>query len=334
MAEILALIEVDDESGEINPASLELLEIGRRISSETGGTLSAVMIGYNLQGLSTEIAKYASKAYIADNPTLKEFNPDFYVYILEKICRQIDPTYVLISHTYKGADVAPRLSARLKTSLTTDCIGLEVNKETGLLERKKQVFGGSVIATLFCEGKPQLVTVRPKTCERIKETRATPGEIINLNFEIDRSLSKVDFVKRIKEETVRLDAADAIIAGGRGLGEIEGFKELEKLKATLSKILEKVEIGASRPPVDKGWIPSSRQIGITGEKVSPKLYIAVGISGATQHVVGMENSKIVVAINNNPKAPIFSVSDIGVIADYRELLPLFIKELEGALRET
>jgi electron transfer flavoprotein alpha subunit len=334
MGEILALMEMDDDSGEINPASLELLEVGKRFSNETGDILSSVMIGYNLQGLSAEIAKYASKVYVVDNPTLKEFNPEVYVYILEKICRQIDPAYVLISHTYKGADIAPRLSARLKTPLTTDCIELEVNKETRLLERKKQVFGGSVIATFYCEGKPQLVTVRPKIFEKIKETQATCGELIHLNFEIDKSLPKVSIVKMIQEETVKLDSADAIIAGGRGLGESEGFKELEKLKAALSMLFEKVEIGASRPPVDKGWISSFRQIGITGEKVSPTLYIAVGISGATPHIVGMENSKIVVAINNDPNAPIFSVSDIGVIADYKKVLPLFIKELEEALRES
>ncbi|MEM2425043.1 MAG: electron transfer flavoprotein subunit alpha/FixB family protein [candidate division WOR-3 bacterium] len=331
MKEVLVLIEVDDETGNISSASLELLEIGRRLSYETGNTLSAVIVGYNLQELSAEVAKYASKVYIIDNPALNEFNPEAYAHVLEKICKQISPSHVLLSHTYKGADIAPRLAAKLKVPLTTDCIELGVNKETGLLERKKQVFGGNVIATLICEGEPQLVTVRPKTSSRIKETLITPGEIIHLNFEIDRSCFRIKLLERIAEEVIRLEDADVIIAGGRGLGGPEGFKELEKLKDVLSKVFKMVEVGASRPPVDKGWIPSTRQIGISGKKVSPILYIAVGISGATQHIVGMEGSRIIVAINSDPKAPIFSVSDIGVLADYREVLPSIIKELEGLL---
>lgn len=331
MGETLVLMEIDDESREVDPISLELLEIGRKLSRETGDVLSALMIGCGLKKLSEEIARYASKVYVVDNPILKEFNPDIYVCILEKACRQINPTCILISHTYKGADIAPRLSARLKTLLTTDCIELEIEKNTGLLKRKKQVFGGSVVATFICEGTPQLVTIRPKTSEKIKESLDEQGEIIQLSFDVVETFSKVEVLERIKEEYVKLDSADAIIAGGRGLGGPEGFKELEKLKAILSKLFKKVEIGASRPPVDKGWVPSSRQIGITGEKVSPTLYMAVGISGATQHIVGIENSKIIVAINTDSKAPIFSVSDVGVVADYKEILPVFAKELEDAI---
>lgn len=332
--EILALIEVDDETGKIDPSSLELLEIGRRISRETSNPLSAVIIGFGVQGHSAEIAKYASKVYVVDDPALKEFSPELYTYVLEKICRQVDPAYVLLSHTYKGMDIAPRLAAKLRTPLTTNCIGLEINKETGLFERKKLVFGGNVIATFIYEGKPQLVTIRPKTFEKIKETLSSPGKIVHLDIDVNTALSKVKIVRRIREESVKLDDADAIIAGGRGIDGPEGFKELEKIKDALSRIFKKVEIGASRPPVDKGWVSPSRQIGITGEKVSPILYIGIGISGATQHIVGMESSKIIVAINNNPKAPIFSVSDIGVIADYKEILPFLIKRLEESLCES
>lgn len=329
MEEILTLIETDDETGTIASVSFELFEAGRVLSREFGGKLSAVAIGYKLEQHTDEIARYVEKIYTVDYPSLENFNPDFYVYALERICKEVDPSYVLMAHTYKGADIAPRLSARLKVPLTTDCIGIEVDPETGLLKRKKQVFGGSVIATFICEGKPQLVTLRPKIWNRINETRKDRGEIIPLNLKIDDSLSKLKFIQRIKEETVKLDEADAIIAAGRGLGGPEGFKELEKLKTVLERFFKKVEIGASRPPVDKGWVSSSRQIGLTGEKVSPVLYVAVGISGATQHIVGIDKSKIIVAINTDPKAYIFSVADLGAVGDYKEVLPSLIKELSG-----
>jgi electron transfer flavoprotein alpha subunit len=167
--------------------------------------------------------------------------------------------------------------------------------------------------------------------KKIEEAREDKGEIISLDVKLDESLSKLKIIRRIEEETVKLAEADAIVAGGRGMGGPEGFKELEKLKAVLEKFFTKVEIGASRPPVDKGWVPPSRQIGLTGEKVSPILYIAVGISGATQHIVGMDKSKIIVAINKDPNAYIFSIADIGVVGDWREILPPFIKGLEELL---
>lgn len=329
MSEVLILMEIDDETGRIDPVSFELLEAGRMLSREIEGTLSALIIGSNVQQLSEEIAEYTDRVYIIDHVSLKIFNPDLHVYALERACNEIDPSYLLMAHTYKGADIAPRLSVRLKVPLTTDCINLEVDPNNGLLRRKKQVYGGSVIATFICEGKPQFVTLRPKIWERIKEKRKEKGEIVHLNFEIDDySLSKIKIIKRVKEEFVNLDDADAIIAAGRGLGEPEGLKILEELKSILEKFFRKTEIGASRPLVDKGWVSPSRQIGLTGQKVSPTLYIAVGISGATQHIVGIDKSKIIVAINTDPKAYIFSVADVGAVGDYKKVIPSLIKELE------
>jgi len=331
MKDILAVMEVDEETSGIAPVSLELLGCGKLLSQETGGSLCAALFGTSLQQHADEIAKYADKVYVLDHILLKDFNPELYVYALEKVCERANPSYIILAHTWKGADVAPRLSARLRVPLTTDCIGLELDPTTGLLKRRKQVYGGAVVATFIYEGFPQLVTLRPKVWKKIEEAREDKGEIIHLDLKIDESLSKLKIIKRIKEETVKLADADAIIAGGRGVGGAEGFKDLEKLKAVLEKFFSKVEIGSSRPPVDKGWVSPSRQIGLTGEKVSPTLYIAVGISGATQHVVGMDKSKIIVAINNDPNAYIFSIADIGVVGDYREILPHFIKGLEDSL---
>jgi electron transfer flavoprotein alpha subunit len=331
MRDVLAVMEIDEEASGVAPVSLELLECGKLLSRGTGGTLCAVLIGNSIQQQADEIAKYADKVYVIDHTLLKDFNPELYVYVLERVCERANPAYIILAHTWKGADIAPRLSARLRVPLTTDCIGLALDNTTGLLKRRKQVYGGAVVATFIYEDFPQLVTLRPKVWEKVKEAREGRGEIIHLDLKIDESLSKLKVIKRIKEETVKLADADAIVAGGRGVGSAEGFKELEKLKAVLEKSFNKVEIGASRPPVDKGWISPSRQIGLTGEKVSPTLYIAVGISGATQHVVGMDKSKIIVAINNDPNAYIFSIADIGVVGDYREILPHFIKGLEEFL---
>jgi len=327
----MVLVEIDEEANKITPASLELLNYARKLSFETGGVVSAVMMGCDLQREVEEIAEHVHKLYVLDHPLLREFNPDIHVYALEKICNQLNPTYILIAHTYRGAEVAPRLSARLKVPLTTDCIGLELDAETGLLKRKRQVFGGNVVATYICDGFPQLVTIRPKTFEAVKEGLGKRGEISWLNLEIDESISRTKLVERIREEVVMLDSAEAIIAGGRGLGGPEGFKELEKLKTVLERFFRRVEIGSSRPPVEKGWISHSRQIGLTSAKVSPQLYIAVGISGAVQHTVGMENSKIIISINKDPNAPIFSISNYGVVGDYKEIIPAFRRGLEELL---
>jgi electron transfer flavoprotein alpha subunit len=327
----MVLVEMGEEADKITPVSLELLSYARKVSLETGGVILAVMMGCNLNREVEEIAWHTHKLYVLDHPLLREFNPDIHVYALEKICARLNPTYILIGHTYRGAEVAPRLAARLKVPLTTDCVGLEVDAETGLLKRKKQVFGGSVVATYVFEGFPQLVTVRPKTFEAVKEGLEKRGEVFWLNLEIDESVSRTKIVEKIQEERVVLDDAEVIIAGGRGLGGPEGFKELEKLKTVLERFFRRVEVGSSRPAVEKGWISPSRQIGLTGEKVSPQIYVAVGISGAVQHTVGMENSKIIISINKDPNAQIFSISNYGVVGDYKEILPAFRRGLEELL---
>jgi electron transfer flavoprotein alpha subunit len=328
---ILILAEIDEEANKVSTESLELLNYGRRLSLETSTEISAVIIGHELHKQVEEIAEYAHKIYVVDHPLLKDFNPDLYVYALEKTCYQLNPAYIILSHTHKGAEVAPRLSARLKVPLTTDCIGLELDAKTGLLKRKKQVFGGNVIATYICDGFPQLVTVRPKTFEPVKDGLGKRGEVFWLNLEIDESISRIKLIERVQEEVVRLDDAEVIISGGRGLGGPEGFKELERLKTVLEKLFKKVEIGSTRPPVEKGWISPSRQIGLTGKKVSPIIYLAVGISGAVQHIIGIENSKIIISINKDPSAPIFSISNYGVVGDYKEILPALRRGLEELL---
>ncbi|MDI9619246.1 MAG: electron transfer flavoprotein subunit alpha/FixB family protein [Candidatus Nezhaarchaeota archaeon] len=328
---VLSVMEINEEDNSLDNTSFELLEAGGVLSKEAGTTISAAIIGRKASHHADNVARYVDRVYVVEHEALASFNPYLHLHALEKVLKLEGPSYILMGHTYKGVDIAARLAARLKAPLTTDCIGLELDPQTRLLKRRRQVYGGAVIATFIYQGEPQLVTLRPKVWRGRAEPRQVMGDIIQVDLDINSSASKLRVIERVKEEAVRLDDADVIVSGGRGLGGPDGFKELEKLRSALAKGFKKVEIGSSRPPVDKGWISSSRQVGLTGEKVSPMIYIAVGISGATQHIVGMEKSKLVVAINSDKGAPIFTMADIGAVGDYRQILPSFIKKLEELL---
>jgi electron transfer flavoprotein alpha subunit len=312
--------------GTLDLKTLELLGIGKKLADDLGTELLAVVLGNNLAQIAEEISFFgATKVYKIEDPLLGNFKADLWVEALDKLCKQINPKILLMLHSAIGIDVAPRLAFRLNTLLTTDCIGLEIDPSDGLLLRTKPVYGGNAIAVFKAEGKPQFATVRKKAMKPAEQIFAK-SEIIDIAPDIDESMVKIEFIKRVKEEAVELEKADVIISGGRGIGGIEGFKELEQLADLFKESFDKVEIGASRAAVDLGWVSSNRQVGLTGEKVSPTLYIAVGISGATQHLIGMVQSKKIVAINIDPKSNIFKVAEYGVVGDYKEVLPAFRKK--------
>ncbi len=322
--EILTLAELDD--GKISPVSFELLGIGKKLARELDKELSAVIIGSENDEPVTEMVQYADNVYNIDHSLLEEFQPELYSKVLEELINQVSPSVLLLGNTYKGADIGPRLSFRLETNLTTDCLNLQIN-DNGDLERTKQVYGGNIIASFVYDDNPQLVTIRPKVMDPLKP-QSGEGEIIDFEPDINESMKETSIIERVEEEAIKLDNADAIVSGGRGIEEPEGFEELKDLAEVLEKSYEKVEIGASRPPVDLGWVHSARQIGLTGEKVTPELYIATGISGATQHLVGMSNSNTIVAINKDPNAAIFEMSDYGIVAEYEKALPPLKRKLE------
>ncbi len=314
------------EGGRIDPVTLELLGVGRKLADDLGTELSAVLIGEGINQVAEEVATFGTdKIYKMDGSLFKDFNADLWVEALEKLCGEIKPKVFLMGHTVTGMEIAPRLAFRLNAMLITDCIGLEIDREDGFLLCTKPVYGGNAIAVFKHKGEPQFATVRKKVMEPA-ERSSTKGEIIDFDPGIDESMVKIESIKIVKEEVVALDKAEVIISGGRGIGGIEGFKELEELAKLFRESFEKVEIGCSRPAVDFGWVSSSRQVGLTGEKVSPALYIAVGISGATQHLAGIMRAKKIVAINIDPKSSIFNVADYGVVEDYKEVLPAFKKK--------
>ncbi|HEJ84233.1 MAG TPA: electron transfer flavoprotein subunit alpha/FixB family protein, partial [Desulfobacteraceae bacterium] len=267
------------------------------------------------------------KVYRVEHPLLKGFQADLWLDALEQACTQIHPSVLLMSHAFVGMDLGPRLACRLNSRLTTDCIDLSIDPEDGLLLRTKPVSGGNAISVFKCPGQPQLATVRGKVFAPAEPGRNT-GEMVDIQVEIDPSMIRVESIEIVKEETVSLDKANVVVAGGAGLGEADGFELLEDLAAALRKSFSNVMIGCSRVAVDKGWISSDHQVGLTGTMISPDIYVAVGISGAIQHLVGMVHSKKIIAINTDPACNIFKVADYGIVEDYEDIVPALVEKLE------
>ncbi len=326
MSDVLILGEM--KGGLLDTKTLELFGAGKGLAGELGGHFSLLLIGDNVSGASDEAGAYGpAKIYRFEHPLLQGFQPDLWVSSLEQACREINPGILLMSHSYMGIELGPRLACRLNTRLTTDCTDLSIDPEDGLLLRTKPVSGGNAISVFKCSGEPQLATVRGKVFEPPEAGDGNP-EIVDLALQIDESMIKVESLEFVKEETVALDKADVVVAGGAGLGEPEGFELLEELAGSLGKSFGSVMIGCSRVAVDKGWISTDHQVGLTGTFVSPDIYMAVGISGAIHHLVGMVHAKKIIAVNTDPGCNMFKVADYGVVEDYEEIIPIMIKKLK------
>jgi electron transfer flavoprotein alpha subunit len=324
------LVVVEREDKEIAPITFELITIGKKISTVIQGTNCAVVLGNEISSVSDEIASYAEEVYSISHTLLGQFQAEAYASSLEQLCQNLNFDIVLIGHTLNGLDLAPRLAYKIGAQIVTDCIQISLDQETGHLFCVKPVYGAKIFSLFELKRKPCIVTIRPKVMDAGKPNPDL-GKIVHIKPNIDKSTVRVDSIKKVVEENISLDKADAIVAGGRGVKDSEGLKELQKLAVVLNKWFNKVELGASRPLVDLGLVSSSRQVGLTGQKVAPELYIAVGISGSLQHLTGMLGSKKVIAINNNPKAPIFGVAHYGVVGNFEDVLPFFRKKLEDLM---
>lgn len=319
------MVEREDQG--IAPITFELLGMGKKIATGLKGIVAGAVLGHGITDLSMEIARFADEVYSLDHTLLAGFKPELYVSALKQLCQKVNPDAVLIGCTLDNLNLAPRLAYELGVEVITDCIDLTIEPETGHLLCTKPVYGAKVIATFNLNKKPYMATLRPKVVEPIK-SGPDRGEIIHFDPVIDETLVKVEMIERIKEESVSLNKAAAIVAGGRGIKDAEGLEQLKELVKVLRKYFSKVELGASRALVDAHLVPPSRQIGLTGEKVSPELYIAVGISGSLQHLTGILGAKKIIAINTDPKAPIFKVADYGVIGSSEEVVPALKRKLE------
>jgi electron transfer flavoprotein alpha subunit len=312
--------------GTIHRVSHELISVGRMLADKRGVPLAAVLLGHNLNEDSAKglIGYGADTVYVVDRPELTHFRDDVYANVLVELVRQKRPEVLLAGATSIGRSFIPRVAASLQTGLTADCTELDVSQD-GLLLQTRPAFGGNVMATIMCPNKrPQMATVRPKVMKPVKKPDHL-GEIAPVSLPESCFRSRIEVLEVIpeKDQTAKLTEADAIISGGRGLQKSENFALIEELAQLI-----KGAVGASRGAVEEGWIAPSHQVGQTGRTVSPSLYMAVGIAGAIQHLVGMQSSKVIVAVNKDPLAPIFDVATYGVVADLFEFIPALIRKIK------
>jgi electron transfer flavoprotein alpha subunit len=317
----------EQKEGKILDVAFELLGEGRRLADKCGQKLCAVLLGHNISDQAAELIYFgADKVFVYDNEELGVYQDDLYTTIMTELILENRPSVVLFGATSTGRSLAPRLAVRIKTGLTADCTGLDIDDETGNLLQTRPAFGGNIMATIECPNhRPQMATVRPKVMKAIQKDTGRTGEIVKRGFDtagVDLKTVVLEVVKDI-QETVNLADANIIIAGGRGMGDAKNFKLLEDLAKVLGGA-----VGASRAVVDSGWISYPYQIGQTGKTVCPKIYFACGISGAVQHLAGMSSSDIIIAINKNKDAPIFDVATYGIVGDCLEVIPALIREFE------
>ena len=330
MANSGIMVHCECSNEKLAPIALELLGIGGRLAKELGQKLSALIIGNNIGGFAQEAIAYgADKVYVVDDIVLKEYITDSYLTVMEKVVKESLPLIVLLGQTPIGRDLTPRLAFRLNTAATMDAIALAIDPATRRMLQTKPVYGGNAQVIQVCDLDPQIATVRSKAMSPAGKDSSRKGEVIVIPVALDPSAIRTRILER-KIETaagIKLEDAKVIVTGGRGLGGTEGFKQLEELARVL-----KGALGASRPPCDNKWVPDNLQIGLTGKIVSPDLYIAVALSGSSQHLSGCSGSKVIVAINKDAEANIFKMAAFGVVGDWKKVLPAFTakcKEMVG-----
>lgn len=318
----------EQREGALMPTVFELLGEGRKLANTLGVELSALLLGNGVESLCDELGAYgADRVILAESELLKDYNTEAYAKVACDLVTERKPEIMLIGATNIGRDLAPRLSARLYTGLTADCTALEIDPETKGLLQTRPAFGGNVMATIVTPNhRPQMSTVRPGVMKKAAHDPSHKAIIDRASFELsenDIHTKVLETVKSLKQ-TVNLVEAEVIVAGGRGVGSAEGFKLIEQLAEALGGV-----VGASRAAVEAGYIDANHQVGQTGKTVRPKIYIACGISGAIQHLAGMQNSECIIAINKNADAPIFSVADYGIAGDLHKVIPMLIEELKA-----
>lgn len=330
--------QVDNE---LSGIALELVSEGTRLAADLDAKVVAVLLGSDVKGLADQLAVYgADKVIVIDNPVLKEYRTEPYTQALAAVINEFKPEIMLVGATAIGRDLGPCVSARVGTGLTADCTLLEIgdfplNPIPDQEQKHKQLlmtrpaFGGNTIATIACpDNRPQMATVRPGVMQKIEPRKDAKAEIIEFNPELEENNKYVEIMDIVKDLADTVDIMDAkiLVSGGRGVGSPENFKILEDLAAAIGGT-----VSCSRAVVDSGWKPKDLQVGQTGKTVRPNVYFAIGISGAIQHVAGMEESDIIIAINKDEDAPIFDVADYGVVGDLNKIVPMLTAQIKEAI---
>ncbi len=320
-------VYIETENGVAKNVGYELLSPGRMMADKLESKLVAVVLGKDVEAVAKQAISYgADEVLLVEGEEYDVYNTDIQSYAMDELVKKYEPFIVLYGATNNGRDVAPRVACSRHTGLTADCTALDID-EKGLLASTRPAFGGNLMATISCpDHRPQMSTVRPGVFKKPAAEEGRTGEIIREDIHLDPAKVRVQLLERVKEvaEAVHLEEAEIIVSGGRGLKAPENFALIKELADAFGGV-----VGASRAAVDAGWIPHAHQVGQTGKTVAPKIYVAVGISGAIQHLAGMSGSDTIIAINKDADAPIFSVADYGIVGDLFEVVPALV----AALRE-
>ena len=330
--------QVDNELSSI---AFELIGKGKELAKDLGTDVTAVLLGYNVKGLADQLAEYgADKVIVVDDKELETYRTEPYAHALSSVINEYKPEIMLVGATAIGRDLGPTVSARVATGLTADCTVLEIgdfplNPQPGKEQKHNQLlmtrpaFGGNTIATIACpDNRPQMATVRPGVMQKLEPVKGAKAEVIDYNPGFTPNHKYVEILNIIKQTKTTENIMDAkiLVSGGRGVGSAENFKMLQDLADVLGGT-----VSCSRAVVENGWKPVDLQVGQTGKTVRPNLYFAIGISGAIQHVAGMEESDIVIAINKDEDAPIFDVADYGIVGDMHKIVPALTAQLKAEL---
>lgn len=322
---------IEQREGNVQSVALELLGKAKELAAALNEKVVALLPGYKISDQAQMLIEYgADKVICIDQPELKDYLTEQYKQALCQAIDEFKPSIMLLGATTIGRDLGPRLSAKVGTGLTADCTRLEISEERELM-MTRPAFGGNLMATIMCtEHRPQMSTVRPGVMQKAERDASRKGEIIDFKPVFDASKFKVRILESVKENKnkVNITEAKVLVSGGRGVGNAEGFSKLQNLANVLD-----AQVSSSRAMVDAGIMDHDRQVGQTGKTVRPDLYFAIGISGAIQHLAGMEESDFIIAINKDKYAPIFGVADLGIVGDMNKIVPLLTERLEKEIKK-
>ena len=323
------MVYVEQRDNHIQNVSLELLGKATQLAQKLNTQVSAVVVGKGVKELTDTLAHYGTqKIYTVNDDRLEKYQTEPYTKAVYEVVEFAKPEVVLFGATSIGRDLAPRVSARVHTGLTADCTGLDIEEETNLLLMTRPAFGGNIMATIICtDYRPQMSTVRPGVMQKLEEDKTKTAQVQDIKVEFNQENFKVEIVEEVVEtkKKIKIEDAKILVSAGRGFGSAEA---IEKLAQPLAKAIGG-EVSGSRAAVDSGWLEKDRQVGQTGKTVRPNLYFALGISGAIQHLAGMEESDLIIAINKNAEAPIFETADLGIVGDINKVLPELTKLIEA-----
>lgn len=324
------MVFAEQRNGEIFGCTYELLGEGRKLADKLGQDLNAVLSGDQVENLSKDLFAYgADKVYLIEDENLSNYQTGPYTTAVAAVISKYKPAIVLYGATTIGRDLAPRVAARIQTGLTADCTSLDIEEDTDLLLQTRPAFGGNIMATIKCpRHRPQMATVRPKVMKKATPDPNRQGELIKLPVDINPKSIKTKIIEILKASRPdnNIEEADILVAGGWGMESKDNFQILKELAQVLGG-----SVAASRAAVDAEWQPHANQVGQTGKTVRPKLYIACGISGSVQHLVGMQSSEVIIAINKDPEAPIFHVADYGIVGDLFQIVPELTRQLKEVI---